>query len=669
MRKKIIFFVTFIAGLYYFLEFVLPGKFGGDFDQLRISDPFVLAEEGKYLMWYTGLYGVDKSYVGMATSEDGVRWRKYKKNPVLGPTSFSSKDYRGVSSPSIVKEEDGTYTMWYVGKGSDARYRIFRATSKNGFRWKKRGVVLDLAETKFDMPVLYALAVVKDDELYRMWCSGVYRLREKLIRGVSYATSRNGIDWTVADDNPVLVPDKESWDSTDITSISVAKDEIGFKLWYCGTNERILGLNYLQFGNIGYATSLDGISWSKAAENPVFKPMEIFPRLSEVDKLPAEDVDKALSLLGYKESEDRSPVRKKLVAFIKILENKPQPFKGWSEDEVAVVRKYYEVKEKFLPLTPEDIVPLVELTVEEKKYPDLVKAWEEKKKERDEKREKRTQFFKVLQGKLFKNLTKEREIDKEHFDSWNISSACVVRDGQGYRMFYVGINSIVSSSFVPGVARSENGVRWERVSGELPDGAILGLGKKGIESPLSKVYVTVTNAIVVIVAFAIGLGLFNLAKLHAKKIKNREKGWHNSLAFFISFFVTFIIALYRTRPEDDVGRKLYDIILFGMLASFGASSMGILSFYLASASYRAFKLKNAEAALMMITAIIIMLAQVPLGQWITHALPKYLQIQEWSGWICYVIVGAALRGVLIGATVGALVMAIRLWLSLERRGE
>jgi len=64
-------------------------------------------------MWYGGYNGTNYQ-IGYATSSDGISWTKYGANPVLRLSS-SGWDNAYVRDPSVIKETDGTYKMWYNG--------------------------------------------------------------------------------------------------------------------------------------------------------------------------------------------------------------------------------------------------------------------------------------------------------------------------------------------------------------------------------------------------------------------------------------------------------------------------------------------------------------------------------------------------------------------------
>jgi ABC-type antimicrobial peptide transport system permease subunit len=71
---------------------------------------------------------------------------------------------------------------------------------------------------------------------------------------------------------------------------------------------------------------------------------------------------------------------------------------------------------------------------------------------------------------------------------------------------------------------------------------------------------------------------------------------------------------------------------------------------------------------MMASAANILLGQIPVGDWITYALPDSLQLRNWAQWIIMVPNAAVQRAVLIGACGGAFASGLRLWLGIGTRG-
>ncbi|HSQ76859.1 MAG TPA: hypothetical protein VLT13_14960 [Bacteroidota bacterium] len=101
-----------------------------------------------------------------------------------------------------------------------------------------------------------------DSSRFEMWFVGSSgALGDRPCR-VGHAVSTNGVSWTVRS-TPVLSPEAGKWDSYSVEAPYVIRENGQYKMWYTGTTD------FLTF-RIGYATSPDGIAWTKHPANPVF---------------------------------------------------------------------------------------------------------------------------------------------------------------------------------------------------------------------------------------------------------------------------------------------------------------------------------------------------------------------------------------------------------------
>jgi uncharacterized repeat protein (TIGR01451 family) len=101
-------------------------------------------------------------------------------------------------------------------------------------------------------------AVLKEGSLFKMWYSGHDGSNPSRI---GLATSTNGVNWTKEAANPVLSP-SETWEAEGVRAGGVISDGGLYKMWYTGFDSGGVG-------RIGYATSPDGVTWTKYGSNPV----------------------------------------------------------------------------------------------------------------------------------------------------------------------------------------------------------------------------------------------------------------------------------------------------------------------------------------------------------------------------------------------------------------
>jgi len=109
----------------------------------------------------------------------------------------------------------------------------------------------------------------------------------------------------------------------------------------------------------------------------------------------------------------------------------------------------------------------------------------------------------------------------------------------------------------------------------------------------------------------------------------------------------------------STSRLTYNLFFQGLFVALGSAMFSLLGFYIAAAAYRAFRIKTMESTLMMLAAFIVMLGQIPFGVWFWEALPDIRL------WILEVPNSAVARAIKIGAAIAGLVMAFRMWLSIE----
>lgn len=195
----------------------------------------------------------------------------------------------------------------------------------------------------------------------------------------------------------------------------------------------------------------------------------------------------------------------------------------------------------------------------------------------------------------------------------------------------------------------------------------------GIDQTLS----TVTSITVSVSAMAVGVGVINLLKFHAGNVLRQRQRWINSLALIVSVAVMFTYEVLSFHYQDaeaiqTVHRVLFDQVYMAM----DRTTFALLAFYIASAAYRAFRVKSFEASVMMMVSLVVMLGQIPLGQQLTAALgstdPTWnaflssLRVEELRAWIMDVWNVGAQRGIMFAVMVGGVAFSLRIWLGLEK---
>ncbi|MDI6808728.1 MAG: hypothetical protein QME66_07080 [Candidatus Eisenbacteria bacterium] len=178
-----------------------------------------------------------------------------------------------------------------------------------------------------------------------------------------------------------------------------------------------------------------------------------------------------------------------------------------------------------------------------------------------------------------------------------------------------------------------------------------------------------------IAVFAFILGGGNLLKVHGDKIYRRAKDWKYSIVTAAGFIIMLVVgALKLGGPPGFTGdvtaegswfKFMYDS-LFVPLQS---TMFSLLAFFVASASYRAFRAKTREATLLLIAAFIILVGRTPLGHYLTGWLPpplQFLHIPNVSNWILSFPNMAGQRAIMIGISLGIIATSLKMILGIER---
>ena len=170
---------------------------------------------------------------------------------------------------------------------------------------------------------------------------------------------------------------------------------------------------------------------------------------------------------------------------------------------------------------------------------------------------------------------------------------------------------------------------------------------------------------VILVAFGYVLGGANALKANFNGIYRRQPGWIYKLVLVISLIATTIIGLAEGRNWQDPSSAsiwIYDHLFSPM----SATMFALLAFFIASAAFRAFRIRTVEAGLLAVAALIVMLGRVPIGNAMTEALPHWAQLGTLQQWIMDNPQNAAKRAILMGAAMGVMATGLRVILGIER---
>jgi hypothetical protein len=190
--------------------------------------------------------------------------------------------------------------------------------------------------------------------------------------------------------------------------------------------------------------------------------------------------------------------------------------------------------------------------------------------------------------------------------------------------------------------------------------------------------------VTIVGGFTLVLGVFSIVRVNARAVARRSRDWPFKLFTVISVFAMAVPAVLPVSKNSNGGKLLFSIVpeSWGSLFGTGPGSIydwlfnyldspmmetmfAMLAFFIASAAYRAFRARSADATLLLLTALLVMLWRVPMGEAFLKLfgenVPDYINAFIMSGFNV-----AVQRGIIIGAALGAASMSLRIMLGIER---
>ncbi|MBU1320553.1 MAG: hypothetical protein KKG33_08295 [candidate division Zixibacteria bacterium] len=169
-------------------------------------------------------------------------------------------------------------------------------------------------------------------------------------------------------------------------------------------------------------------------------------------------------------------------------------------------------------------------------------------------------------------------------------------------------------------------------------------------------YSTLLDWVQIIFAFTLIVGVLSVFQMHFKRISRRERFWGFSIITLMAIVVMAVAGFAGGTDSGSVFVWMFD----NMQVPMQSTVFALLAFFVASAAYRGFRLRNVEAGILLATALVIMLGRIPVGELIGDFVPASAE------WILNVPSMAAKRAVLIGIGLGSITTALRVILGIER---
>jgi hypothetical protein len=193
-------------------------------------------------------------------------------------------------------------------------------------------------------------------------------------------------------------------------------------------------------------------------------------------------------------------------------------------------------------------------------------------------------------------------------------------------------------------------------------------------TPFSRFETVFSDWFAIVGAFAIWLGALSLIKMQLINISRKSHDWPISALIIVCFLVIVIAGawdgyrgLHSTPAYSfrDPGTH-FDWLYVYVYSSLSSTMFAILAFFVASASYRAFRARNLQATLLLLAGFFVMLGRVPVGDFLTSFLPERMQLSQWAIWLMAFPNTAGQRAIMIGIALGTVSTSLRIILGIER---
>jgi len=171
---------------------------------------------------------------------------------------------------------------------------------------------------------------------------------------------------------------------------------------------------------------------------------------------------------------------------------------------------------------------------------------------------------------------------------------------------------------------------------------------------------TTADGVILIVNMAVFVGVISISQVHGRRISRRAERWEYSVILIVFMVIMALTGL----PFESIGlglkNSIYDFFFMNAMTPLSGTLYSILAFFITSAAYRAFRARNIESALILISGTIVVMSNAPL---FTSAFPFFIDMKNW---IFDVPNASTMRAVTMGAALGAIALAVRVLMGIER---
>ena len=178
------------------------------------------------------------------------------------------------------------------------------------------------------------------------------------------------------------------------------------------------------------------------------------------------------------------------------------------------------------------------------------------------------------------------------------------------------------------------------------------------------IFETIRMWAIIVITFAYVLGVANIVRINYHVIQRKGRDWPYKIILMASLFfmitVGVIFDILGIRFGGIGEGTIFGWVYYHAQYPLQATMFSLLAFFIASAAFRAFRIRTFQASLLAVTAILVMIGRVPVGESLWAGFPDLTE------WIMNVPQLAGKRAIMIGAALGAISTALKVLTGLER---
>lgn len=170
---------------------------------------------------------------------------------------------------------------------------------------------------------------------------------------------------------------------------------------------------------------------------------------------------------------------------------------------------------------------------------------------------------------------------------------------------------------------------------------------------------TVANDFVIVIGIlSLPIGIYSLMSATLRKAQREPNERFYALVTIAGFLIMVLSGWQRQWTNDPTG--IHRQFFTNVLTPAQSTLFAMLAFYIASAAYRAFRVRTVLAGVLLVTAFVIMLRILPLPGELGEANSALVR------WILAVPNLASKRAIIIGVALGGVAYSIKILLGIER---